>query len=44
MMQNCRWCRKYKVKYEVVSGGRSVWDQRSDEDLKALRRELLNTQ
>ncbi len=41
MMQNARWCRKYKIAYHVTSGARSSWEQRDAEGLKAVGRILL---
>lgn len=41
MAQNARWCAKYNVRYAIVSGSSSVWEQRAAEDLKALHRILL---
>jgi len=41
MAQNARWCRKYKVKYHVTSGARSIWELRAKDDLAALHRVLL---
>lgn len=43
MQQNARWCRKYKVHYEVTSGARSRWEQRDAESVKALARLLLTS-
>jgi len=40
MMQNARWCRKYKVPYHITSGARTLWEQRDADGLKALEREL----
>lgn len=42
MMQNARWCRKYKVPYHITSGARTLWEQRDADGLKALGRELLS--
>ena len=41
MAQNARWCAKYKVRYLLVSGAASAWEQRAATDLKALHRILL---
>jgi len=40
MMQNAKWCKKYKVQYEVTSGARTKWEQRDAESVKAVRRIL----
>jgi RNase P/RNase MRP subunit p30 len=42
MMQNARWCRKYKVPYHMTSGARTLWEQRDADCLRALERELLS--
>lgn len=42
MMQNARWCKKYKVPYHVTSGARTLYEQRDADGLKALGRELLS--
>lgn len=42
MMQNAWWTKKYGVPYHLVSGARTLWEQRGANDLAALRRELLN--
>lgn len=38
MLQNARWCEKYKVAYHVTSGARTAMEQRSAPDLAALKR------
>ncbi len=40
MQQNARWCKKYKVKYHVTSGARTLWEQRAASDLEAVQREI----
>lgn len=41
MMQNARWCKKYKIMYHVTSGATKLFEQRCAAGLKALNRELL---
>ncbi len=40
MRQNSAWCAKYGVPYDVVSGARTLWEQRDAKDLQALERVL----